>query len=139
MNEVNIVGVLVALVAAMVIGGVWYSPFAFGKTWMSLAGVDAEQSKKAAPQAMIVMLVTTFIKAYALAQVSYFAHKAYHHSFFHDAFATSVVVWLGFVLTQIATRNVFEQKKFTLTLIGAGCELVIFVVMGLIIGAIGLP
>ena len=36
---VNIVALVVAALASMVVGWLWYSPVLFGKTWMRLAKI----------------------------------------------------------------------------------------------------
>jgi hypothetical protein len=138
MDEINIIAVIVATIAAMVIGFVWYAPPVFGDRWAKIIQLDQEKAKKTMPQAMVVMLIGAFVKAYTLAQVTYFAHETYDHSFMHDALATAFVIWIGFIAVHIITRNVFEQKPFRLSLILLGNELIIFLAMGLIIGAFGL-
>jgi fructose-specific phosphotransferase system IIC component len=61
------VAVVVATIAAMVLGFIWYGPL-FGKKWMEAQGIK-EQSKKMPVGPMVGMLVTAFIMAFVLAQV----------------------------------------------------------------------
>ena len=46
-------------------------------------------------------------------------------------------VWIGFVLTTVATNHAFEGMKPVVTAIDAGHWLAVLVVMGAIIGAFG--
>ena len=45
---VPVVPVLVAAVATMVIGFIWYSPFVFARPWMRAMGYDPEDKAKLA-------------------------------------------------------------------------------------------
>ena len=66
----NLVAPIVAALAAMVIGSVWYSPLLFMKVWMKEAGLDRQDeacSKEGAAKAMAGQLVTSLIMAYVLA------------------------------------------------------------------------
>ena len=43
--EINILAVFLAALSAFVLGGAWYSPALFGKTWQQETGVDSEKIK----------------------------------------------------------------------------------------------
>jgi len=44
--SVNWLAVLVAAVAQMIVGFIWFSPALFGKTWMVLHGIDPNSSEQ---------------------------------------------------------------------------------------------
>ena len=50
---------------------------------------------------------------------------------------TAIFVWIGFVLTTVATNQAFEGMRPTVTAIDSGHWLAVLVVMGAIIGAFG--
>ena len=50
---------------------------------------------------------------------------------------TAIFVWIGFVLTTVATNQAFEGMRPTVTAIDAGHWLAVLVLMGAIIGAFG--
>jgi len=68
---VNIIAVIVAAVAAMVIAFIWYSPSAFGNKWMKLSGIDkrkaAAMKKKGMGKTMLVGFIAALVMAYVLA------------------------------------------------------------------------
>jgi len=43
---VNLLAVLVAAVATMIVGFLWYSPLLFAKPWMTLMGYDPNDKTK---------------------------------------------------------------------------------------------
>ena len=43
----NPLAILAATVSAFVLGGVWYSPLLFARSWMQAAGLTEEQTRKA--------------------------------------------------------------------------------------------
>lgn len=125
--------VVAATVAAMVVGGLWYSPLLFVKAWMKEMGYsegDAEKMKKEGSKAMLGQLVASFIMAYVLAHFLRYAGANTAALGVQGA----VWAWLGFQATGIASHVFFERKSWTWFAITAGCCLVTAVVMGAIIG-----
>lgn len=137
--EINMLGVLLATVAAMVIGGVWYSKGVFGAEWKKLAKIDEAKAKKEAGMAMTVMFVLAFIAAYVLAHVTFLSNAFYvDKTFLASALTTGFWMWLGFVLYAVLSNGVFEQRRKKLMLINLGNSLVTFLAMGWVIGLVGL-
>src|SRR5438874_13821288 len=109
---VPVVPVLVAAVATMVIGFIWYSPFVFARPWMRLMGYDPEdktklaEMQKGAGKLYGITFLATLISAVVLAKI---------------IDLTSVVtilygmkvgfgVWLGFVATVQLTGALFTRQ-----------------------------
>lgn len=137
--EINLVGVLLAAVAAMIIGAVWYSKAMFGTEWMKLTKVNEEQAKKEAPQSMAVMAVLAFVAAYVLAHVTFLSNYFYvEESYVMSGVSTGFWMWLGFILYATASNGMFEQRRKKLILLNLGNSLVTFMVMGWVIGVVGL-
>src|SRR5689334_19616362 len=106
-SSINYVAILVAGIAAMVVGAVWYSPMLFAKAWMKALGRDmdkmlkedmAKMRKDAAP-GYLVTFITTLVISYVM---SLFIVTAANASGMHGAtFGASIGfwTWLGFVAT----------------------------------------
>jgi hypothetical protein len=136
--QVNALGVVLAAVASMVVGSVWYARPVFGSVWMKLAKVKMDGDKsKIAPMLGLTFLMS-LITAYVLAHVSYLSNGYFGNSFFQDALTTAFWMWLGFTAARIFTHDLFEGRPSKLTLITVSHELVTFLVMGLVIGLVGL-
>lgn len=137
--QVDFVGVLVAVVVAMVIGSIWYSNAVFGKSWRKLENIDEKKAKADMPKGMVGMVVISFLAAYVLAHVTYLSNYFYaqDYSFEASALMTAFWMWLGFVLPVLASNSLFNQRPWKSTAIHAGNWLLTLLGMGLAIGLIG--
>jgi Protein of unknown function (DUF1761) len=66
LGEVNYLAVLVAAIAALVVGGIWYSPMLFANAWMAenkFAKKDLADPK----QAMTVTFIANLVLAFGMA------------------------------------------------------------------------
>lgn len=132
--EVNWIAVLLAVVASMVVGFVWYSRGVFGNVWMKLAGLDAAKMKKGMAGPMIATILGSLLTAYILAHVAFLAHAFFKNSFFMDSVQTAFWLALGISATTLLIHNSFEQKPWKLTALAIGNRFVTLVVMGAVIG-----
>jgi hypothetical protein len=133
----NYWAVLVAAVAAWVLGMAWYMVLskqwlaALGKTEADMKGPDGKP-KSYAP--LVLVFVAELIMAWMLAGLlGHLGAVTVKNGVISGAF-----LWFGFVLTTLATNNAFGQRKVMLTVIDAGYWLAVLVVMGAIIGAFGI-
>ncbi|WP_309081721.1 DUF1761 domain-containing protein [Zhihengliuella sp.] len=134
--DINIWAVLVATVASMVVGMVWYTPKTFGSAWMRLARVEPGQGKSIAGP-LIVSAIAAFITAWVLAGSAFIAQEFYGGSFLANTLITGVILWAGFTLARFFTHDAFEGRPAALTLLNAAHELVAVLAMGLVIGLFG--
>src|SRR5438045_260568 len=69
MPGINYLAVVVAAVAALVVGAVWYSPLLFGKAYMKLRGMNADATTNRRPPAgeLIAEFVRYLVIAFVLA------------------------------------------------------------------------
>ena len=134
---VNVWAVLVAAVATMVVGFVWYSPALFANSWMKLMGYDANdkekiaEMQKSAGPSYFMSLIASILAAFVLGKlisVSGFSNAV-------DGLKIGLVVWLGFVTTVQFTNALFSRQRNRLYMINTGYQLVSYVVMGTIMGA----
>lgn len=137
--EVNYLAVFLAALSTMVVGSIWYAKPVFGNYWGKLAKVDL--NRKVEAKEMLYMMGGTFlaslVTAYVLAHVVFLSNQYFENSFFQDSVTTAFWVWLGFTATRIFIHDTFETRRKKLTLLSVSHELVTFLVMGAIIGALG--
>lgn len=130
-SNINYLAVLAAAVSTFVLGGLWYSPLLFGKTWMRANSfTDAD--------------LQTFSKARMFGWSFFFAIVMALNLAMFLAGPTTNVTWgmaagglagLGWVTMAIAIIGVFENRSWTYILINGGYITVALVIMGAIIGA----
>ena len=66
--HVNYLAIVVAAIANMVVGALWYGPMLFAKQWMAWNNMSAEEIKKINPgplyaQSLVATLLTYFVLA----------------------------------------------------------------------------
>jgi len=131
MVDISIIGVVVAAMANMVIGYLWFGPL-FGKKWLSLVNLDPrklEEGKKKMPQNLAIGLVAALVTATVL---SYFVGLAGEATILGGAIV-GALAWFGFVATQSLAMVLWEGKPVKLYLLVNEHILVSFVVMGAIV------
>lgn len=129
---VNWWAVIVATVAAMVIGSIWYSKLLFMKPWLAALGTTPEQMKAkggSAAKAMIGMVVLAFLQAYIMNHFVVYIDVIT----MGEAASLAFWLWLGFVVPVVCAYSLFEMRPWKLTWITLGNQLVTLVVMALII------
>lgn len=131
MPDVNYVALIIAAIASMVVGFVWYGPL-FGKAWMKLSGIKPEEMKKAnknMPKLYGTMYVASLLMAYVLGVFISYAGVT-------DVVGGATIgfwAWLGFIATMKLSEVLFEQRPMNLYYINVGYHLVVLVVMGAIL------
>lgn len=128
---VNWLAVLVAAIATVVVGGLWYAPFAFGKMWQRALGkTDAEldaMRKRAAP-GYALAIVGSIVTAYVVAITVKWAGATTAT----DAILVAVIAWAGYIVSQTMVGTIFEGRSWTLFMINTTNQLVNLVVMALV-------
>jgi hypothetical protein len=132
---VNLLSVLVAAVATMVVGFLWYSPLLFAKPWMILMGYDPndkaglEEMRKSAGKSYALSFVASLISAFVLGKVIQISTV---NSILYGM-KIGFAVWLGFVATVQLTEVLFAKKPPKLFLINTGYQMVCYLAMGAIL------
>ena len=132
---INLWSVLVAAVATMILGFLWYSPILFANPWMRLMGVDPNdkaklaEMQKGAGKLYGLAFVASIISAMVLAKVIAITTVNTIPYGMKIGFA----VWLGFVTTVQLTGALFGKQPIKLYLINTGYQLVCYLVMGAIL------
>jgi hypothetical protein len=136
MENVNYIALLVASIASMVVGYVWYGPL-FGKEWTKLMGwssKDVEEAKKGAAKSYAGMYVLSLITAYVLSLFLSYAGALT----ITDALMVGFWAWLGFTATVIAGGVLFERRPMKFFLLNAGFQLANILVMAAVLVSFGL-
>ena len=137
LHGIRLLPVLVAAIATMVIGFLWYSPLLFARPWMVAMGYDPNDKakmdamRKSAGKSYAIAFLASLVSAFVLAKVIDLTTVNTALYGMKVAFA----IWLGFVTTVQLTAKLFENKPTKLYLINTGYQLVCYLAMGAIIAS----
>ena len=127
----NYVAIIVAAIANMMVGYIWYSPMVFGKTWMKMMGKKDMEKKDSMPLMMGAGYVSSVVMAYVLA---IFIHLNGANTPLAGAM-TAFWAWLGFVATVTLGGVLWEGKPVQLYVLNAAHHLVGMLAMGAVLAA----
>ena len=137
MHSLNWLAILVAAIATMVVGFLWYSPLLFAKPWMREMGYDpndkakTQEMQKSAGPAYAGSFVASLISAFTLALILH----GLNTQGLDFGLMVSFHVWLGFVATVQFTGALFMKQSMKLFAINTGYQLVCYLAMGAILTA----
>ncbi len=132
---VNLWSVLVAAVATMILGFLWYSPLLFAKPWTLAMGYDPndkakmDEMRKGAGKLYGITFVASLISAFVLAKI---IDVTTVNSALYGM-KIGFAVWLGFVTTVQLTSTLFKKRPIKLYWIDTGYQLVCYLAMGAIL------
>lgn len=126
-SHVNYLAVIVAAVAHIVLGYVWYMPMVFGKRWEAASGKMLPTGMPA-PMTMAFMVISALLAAFGLGLL-------FGGIGLTDGAVWGALIWLYFVATVSAAAVFYEGKSWMWWAISAGYWLVGLVIMGAIVGA----
>ena len=131
-SAVNWLAVIVAAVSSFVLGGIWYGPL-FGKRWQSQLGLSDEKIA-GGNVAMIfgISFILTFIVALALGLL---INAVVPSPDLVSGLRTGFEVSLLFVATTFGINYLFARHSLALFGIDVGYMVLMFAVMGAILGA----
>lgn len=109
----SLIAILEAAVVSMLIGLIWYSPWLFGKSWMSLSGLSVDKLNKSKKQ-LLSMYGLVFVSQLILAFVLDLFLNLSHDVTVIEAFKLSFWIWLGFIITTKITDVIFLNKNIKL-------------------------
>lgn len=130
LSDVNWIAVLVATITAFMLGGLWYSKVLFGNTWMQEVGLTEEAANNA-------NMPLTFGTTFVLQLIAAVAMSALIGVDSNWLIGLQTGLWVGlfWIATAYGVTYLFEQRTFRIWLINAGYYVVLYAVMGTIIGA----
>jgi hypothetical protein len=130
--SINLLAILLAAVAGMATGALWFAPFLFGRPWRAAAGVTTAPNW-VYPVAFAATLVTSAVLVVAASV----AHDALGGGYLLVAVGTGALLWLGFTVGRTAVEYLFEQRSSRLFAIDMGHQLATVLVMAVVIGLLG--
>lgn len=138
--EVNYLAVLVAGIASMVIGFLWYSKLLFARPWMRLMGHTFEtmsgSQAKMAPM-YFISFVLSLVMAYVLTHVIAMSENFFGYDRLMTGLTSAFWMWLGFIMPVQATDVLFGGRKMALFAINTGFQLASVLAMGIVIAVMG--
>ncbi|NNC96919.1 MAG: DUF1761 domain-containing protein [Gammaproteobacteria bacterium] len=129
LENLNFLAVIVAALSTFLIGGLWYSPILFGKTWMREAGISENDQQGHPAKVYGLSFVFALLAAFA------FAILLGHHTELAYALHYALLVGIGFVATSFGINYQFSNKSIKLWLIDAGYHFTQFLAIALILSA----
>ena len=127
--HVNPLAVVAAAVSAFLIGGLWYSPLAFARPWMTLNGLDEASLKVGTAKVFAISFLLVLV---ASANLAFFLGGPETTAAWGATAGGLTAVWIA---AAFGVTYAFERKPLKLFLINAGYHVVTFPVIGLILGA----
>lgn len=136
---VNLLAVLFAAVASMIVGYLWYGPL-FGDLWMKEMGMKGSNMSESAKHGMAksygIMFMGSLIMAYVLAHAIVFASTYLNMTGVPAGLMSGFWNWLGFIAPVTLGSVLWEGKSFKLWLINNGYWLATLLVMGVILASV---
>lgn len=137
--EINYLAVLVAGVAAMIVGSIWYG-FLFKKAWGNVIGMDLNMSPEKA-KAMQKRMGGAYFLQFILSLLTAGVLSYHLNNFSGDktSLGITLCIWFGFVMTTLAGGAIWSGKSrataWKMFFITAGAQLATFIVFALILSA----
>lgn len=129
-TSINYWAVLVSAFSAFFIGWVWYGPL-FGNTWMKLNGFTEEGLKEGGMSMSGMLLLNYIATVLAALAIAVFIGAEANAGFGIFTGVTIAVFWIG---TNRLNDVLYERKPWGLYFINVGYNLVVYAVMGAILG-----
>jgi len=127
--HINPLAVGAAALSAFLIGGVWYSPIAFARPWMTLNGFDQASLEGGTGK---IFAISFLLELVASANLAFFLGGPDTTAMWGATAGALTAVW---IVAAFGVTYAFERKPLKLFLINAGYHSVALPLMGLILGA----
>lgn len=131
-SNLNFPAVFVSALSSFIVGWLWYGPI-FGKKWMELNGFDPEEMQKQKwlpfPLILGINYFATVLAAFSLAMFLGTESDAVFGIF------AGLMIAIFWIATSRLNDVLYERKPMGLFWINVGYNVVIYVIMGAIIGA----
>ena len=128
-GSVHWLAVVAAAIACFPLGALWYGPL-FGKAWMTETGITAERAKQ---ENMVKIYGTTLVLNLVIAtSLAMFIGPAGN---LHAGLFAGFMAGFTYVAAAFGITYLFEFRSLKLWAINAGFQVIVFTVMGGILGA----
>lgn len=130
LSQINYLAVLVAALATMAVGAIWYSKVLFGAVWMKANGFSGDEPGGNVARTMIIAFILSLVMSFNLA-----AFLADPQTTVTWGMTAGFLAGFGWVALAIAVVSLFERRSFAYIAVNGGYWVVSFIVMGAILGA----
>jgi len=129
---VNWLAVILATVASMALGFVWY--MVLSKQWLAASGRRAEDIDPKDFMPYVWSVIVQFIIAYFLALLTPLLAG---ETSVESGLLVAAHMWLGFVITSMILNHRYQGRPWSLTVIDGGYLLGLMLLQGIVIGLFG--
>ena len=130
LSQISPLAVLVAAIAGMALGALWYSPLLFGNAWMRAAGITEEQVN-AGNKLKIFGLTFLFLLIMAICLAAFLGTPEID---LESGTIYGFLTGFGWIFFAIGVNALFEQRSWKYILINGGYWVAVMTVMGAVIG-----
>jgi Protein of unknown function (DUF1761) len=135
---INFIAIAIAAVVAWLASAAWY--MSLSKVYIAALGktpeqAEADRKKPGAFLPFIYALVANVIIAWTIAGV--LGHLGIGQVTLRNGVISGAFCWFGFILTTMVVNSSFSGRDKRLLLIDAGNWLIVVLVIGAVVGAIG--
>lgn len=123
--NINLLAVLIAGIAHMLTGLIWFRPRLFGNDWMELTGKDLKPASRWMPAGVLGHLCIAFVLALLINLAG--------ATTVLGGIAMGALVWVGFIVTLEIGELIWEKIPFKLFVIRIGNHLVALSIAGAIL------
>jgi hypothetical protein len=129
LSHLHWIAVIIAAIVGFPLGALWYGPL-FGRPWMAATGITKERAQQAN---MTRVYATTLLLNLVIA--TSLAMFIGPEATLLDGLFAGFMAGFTFVAAAFGITYLFEFRPIKLWLINAGYQVVVFCVMGAILGA----
>ena len=126
--NVNYLAVLIAAIAAMMLGFLWYGPL-FSKPWMKLVGLKEADLKQGPGMGYFWTFLLALLLAFVLKHFLAYTES----NTVGEALITGLWISVGIVLTTMGPNYIFTKKPLSLGAIDIGYQFANILVMSAIL------
>jgi glucan phosphoethanolaminetransferase (alkaline phosphatase superfamily) len=125
MPQPNILAVVLAAAAAVVLGALWYAPFLFGRLWRRLAGIT---STRGAVLSYLLNFLSMLLMSYVLGSIL----KGLEAGTIAAGLTIAFWLWAGLVATITLGSLLWERKPLALYILNNAYNLLSLMLISLI-------
>jgi hypothetical protein len=137
--NVNLWAVLLAGIASIVVGSLWYSQLLFGKQWMALMKVKMPSKKEMS--AMKGKMMGGYVAQFIASLVTFYVLGTFMDyagvTTIAGALQVALCAWIGFVATYSLGSVLWEQKPFKLWVLNNAYNLLMLLIGATILITVG--
>ena len=116
--------ILVAAIATIPVGFVWYSPLLFVKPWIHFNGLNPKKMK-----APVMAFLSTFLTSLVMAALIALLINMLKITALPQAWKLGTLLWFGFNFMPGLTQSLFSKRPIELLLIDSGHQAANVIVM----------